>query len=214
MVDFRKAFDLVDHKMLLKKPSVYKCSNLTLSWFNSYLSNRSQIVTVNGIRSEKETVSCGIPQGSVLCPLLFLLFINDLPFTLQEVVSAVDLYADDTSIYDIQTDKTLLQRNLQSALNLLHIWCKENGMFLNTDKTKVMFITTRQKRTTLSDGVLALKYDDINLHLSNNENVLGVYIDENFIWNAHFMHVSKKFSSNLWMSQIKNDLSLEHRLLF
>ena len=70
-------------------------------------------------------------------------------------------------------------------------------MLLNTDKTKVMFITTRQKRATLSEDVLALKYDDINLHLSNNEKVLGVYIDENFIWNAHFMHVSKKVSSNL-----------------
>ena len=122
MVDFRKAFDLVDHKILLKKLSVYKCSNLTLSWFSSNLSNRSQIVTVNGIRSEKETVSCGIPQGSILGPLLFSLFINDLHLTLKEVVSAVDLYADDTTIYDIQRDKTLLQRNLQSALNLLHFF--------------------------------------------------------------------------------------------
>ena len=86
----------------------------------------------------------------------------------------------------------------QSALNLLHIWCKENGTLLNTDKTKVMFITTRQKRATLSEDVSALKYDDINLHLSNNEKVLGVYIDE-----------------NLWLlSQIKNYISLEHILLF
>ena len=178
MVDFRKAFDLGDHKILLKKLNLYKCSNLTLSWFSSYLSNRSQFVIINGIRSEKETVSCGILQGSILGPLLFLLFINDLPLTLKEVVSAVDLYTDDTTIYDIQTDKTLVQRNLQSALNLLHIWCKENGMLLNMDKTKEMFITTRQKRATLSEDVLALKYDGIHLHLSNNEKVLGLYIDE------------------------------------
>ena len=77
-------------------------------------------------------------------------------------------------------------------------------MLLNTDKTKVMFYTIRQKRATLSEGVLCLKYDDKKLHLSNNEIVLGVYIDANFIWNAHFMHVSKKVSSNLWLlSQIK-----------
>ena len=67
-------------------------------------------------------MSCGIPQGSILGPLLVLLFINDLPLTLKEFVSAADLYADGTTIYDIQTDKTLLRRNLQSALNLLHIW--------------------------------------------------------------------------------------------
>ena len=67
------------------------------------------------------------------------------------------LYIDDNTVFYMQTDKTLLQRNLQWALNLLHIWCKENGMHLNTDKTKVMFITTRQKRATLSVDVLALK---------------------------------------------------------
>ena len=115
-------------------------------------------------------MSCGIPPGSILGPLLFLLFINDLPLTLKDVVSAVDLYADDTTIYDIQTDKTLLQKNLQLAFNLLFIWCKENGMLFNTDKTKVMFIITRQKPTIMSEDVLALKYDDINLQLSKNEN--------------------------------------------
>ena len=74
---------------------------------------------------------------------------------------------------------------------------------------------SRQKRVTLSEDVLALKYDVINLHLNNNEKVLAVYMDEKFIWKAHFMHVSKKVSSNLWLlSQIKNYLSLEHRLLF
>ena len=85
IVDFRKAFDLVDYKLLLKKLSVYKCSNLTLSWFSSYLSNRSKTVTINGMSCEKESVSCGIPLGSILGPLLFLLFINDLPLSLKEV---------------------------------------------------------------------------------------------------------------------------------
>ena len=80
---------------------------------------------------------------------------------------------------------------------------------------KQVFITTRQKRATLSEDVLALKYDDINLHLSNNEKVFGVYIDENFNANAHFMYLSKKVSSDLWLlSQIKSYLSLGHRLLF
>ena len=215
MGDFRKAFDMVDHEILLKKLSLYRCNSLTLSWFRCYLSNRSQTVSINGVYSETDTVLCGVPQGSILGPLLFLLFINDLPLTLKNVVSATDLYADDTTIYDVQTDKATLNANLQTALNLLKTWCRENGMLLNTDKTKVMLLTSRQKRTTFTGKVLSLNFNNVELQLSNNEKVLGVYIDENFIWNTHFTYVSKKVSSNLWLlSQIKNYLSLEHRLLF
>ncbi|MCU7801208.1 MAG: reverse transcriptase family protein, partial [gamma proteobacterium symbiont of Lucinoma myriamae] len=215
MVDFRKAFDMVDHKILLKKLSLYKCSDLCLSWFDSYLSNRSQTVSVNGIKSDNEQISCGVPQGSILGPLLFLVFINDLPLTMKNILSATDLYADDTTLYDIQADKTLLEENLQTALHELQNWCKENGMLLNTNKTKVMFLTSRQKRVTLTNNVLKLNYDGIELQLSSNEKVLGVNIDENFIWNTHFMYVSKKVSSHLWLlSQIKNYLPLKHRVLF
>ena len=135
--------------------------------------------------------------------------------TLKNVVSTTDLYADDTTIYDVQTDKATLNANLQTALNLLKTWCRENGMLLNTDKTKVTLSTSRQKRTTFTGKVLSLNFNNIELQLSNNEKVLGVCIDVNFIWNTHFTYVSKKVSSNLWLlSQIKNYLSLEHRLLF
>ena len=134
--------------------------------------------------------------------------------TLKNVVSTTDLYADDTTIYDVQTDKATLNANLQTALNLLKTWCRENGMLLNTDKTKVMLLTSRQKRTTFTGKVLSLNFNNVKLQLSNNEKVLGVYTDENFIWNTHFTYVTKKVSSNLWLlSQIKNYLSLEHRLL-
>ena len=215
MVDFRKAFDMADHEILLKKLSLYRCSSLTLSWFRCYLSNRSQTVSINGVYSETDTVLCCVPQGSILGPLLFLLFINDLPLTLKNVVSATDLYADDKTIYDVQTDKATLNANLQTALNLLKTWCRENSMLLNTDKTKVMLLTSRQKRTTFTGKVLSLNFNNVELQLSNNEKVLGVYIDENFIWNTHFTYVSKKVSSILWLlSQIKNYVSLEHRLLF
>ena len=115
---------------------------------------------------------------------------------------------DDTTIYDVQTDKATLNANLQTALNLLKTWCRENGMLLNTDKTKVMLLTSRQKRTTFTGKVLSLNFNNAELQLSNNEKVLGVYIDENFIWNTHFTYVSKKVSSNLWLlPQIKNYLS-------
>ena len=82
MVDFRKAFDLVDHKLLFNKSGIYRFSTLDLSWFKSYLSNRPQQVIINNSSSNIGDVVCGIPKGSILGPLLILLFINDLPFSL------------------------------------------------------------------------------------------------------------------------------------
>ena len=169
MVDFRKAFDLVDHQILLKKLQSYKCDNSCLSWFRSYLFNRTQRVAINNELSDSSAVNCGVPQGSILGPLLFLLFINDLPLTLHETISWVDLYADDTTIYEQNVYISTPQSNLQKYLNLLHDWCRKNGMVLNTLKTKVMFITRRQKRNNLYESALSLKYNDIGIEILNNK---------------------------------------------
>ncbi|MCU7800226.1 MAG: hypothetical protein KZQ70_08805 [gamma proteobacterium symbiont of Lucinoma myriamae] len=215
MVDFRKAFDLVDHRILLKKLSLYKCNEKCLAWFESYLTNRNQLVSVNGMKSGSESVVCGVPQGSILGPLLFLIFINDLPLALGNSVMSTDLYADDTTLYDVQSDKHVLEKNLQHSLLLLKKWCKENGMLLNTEKTKVMLIASRQKRSSMKDNTLSLKYNDIDLQITSSDKILGVHIDENLKWNAHFQFVAKKVSSYLWLlSQIRSYLSIEHRLLF
>lgn len=214
LVDFRKAFDLVDHKILLNKLKCYKCDENCLAWFESYLTNRTQRVSLNNNLSKSARVACGVPQGSILGPLLFLIFINDLPLALQNSV-VVDLYADDTTFYDFQSDVFQLETNLQHALNLLRIWCQQNGMVLNTDKTKVMLITSRQKRLSLQNPALSLKYSNIDIRMAPVDKILGVYVDENLLWNNHFQHISKKIASYLWLlSKIKSYLSLEHRLMF
>ena len=214
MVDFRKAFDLVDHKILLNKLKCYKCDVNCLSWFESYLSNRTQRVSLNNNLSTPASVKCGVPQGSILGPLLFLIFINDLPLLPQNYV-VVDLFADDTTFYDFQFDITQLETNLQHALNLLRIWCRQNGMVLNTDKTKVMLITSRQKRLSMHNPVLSLTYSDIDIKMTHADKILGVHVDDNLMWNNHFQHVSKKISTYLWLlSKIRFYLSVEHRLMF
>ena len=121
IVDFRKAFDLVDHKILYNKYILYnklkcyKCDKNCLSWFESCLSNRTQCVSLNNKLSTTASVKCGVPPGSILGPLLCLIFINDLPLVLQDYV-VVDLYADDTTFYDLQFDVFQLETNLQHAL--------------------------------------------------------------------------------------------------
>ena len=132
-VDFRKAFDLVDHDILMKKLELYKFNQVSLNWFRSYLSGRKQIVSFKNVVSERETVKCGVPQGSILGPLLFLLFINDLPL---HIKVKTDLHADDATVYEINNSKEEIERKLQLAIKDLARWCKLNGMTINTEKPK------------------------------------------------------------------------------
>ena len=188
---------------------------MSLSWFKSYLSNRSQQVVINNSSSTSDDVVCGVPQGSILGPLLFLLFINDLPLSLKHLPISVDLYADDTTLYGTASDKSSLEANLQNSLDSVHTWCLENGMLINTDKTKLMLIASRQKRNSLIDGELKITFNNIDLKTSTNEKILGVHVDQNFVWNNHFQHVSKKISSHLWLlSQIRTYLTVQHRRMF
>ena len=140
-----------------------------------------------------------------------MIFINDLPLFFGDSIRSVDLYAE----YDIGLDKDTVENNLQLSLNLLKMWCLENGMIINIDKTKLMLISSRQKRKCMKDNKLAIEYDNFDLQLTSCEKVLGVHIDDNLTWTNHFQHVSKKISSYLWLLfQIKSYLSLQHRVLF
>ena len=127
LVDFKKkAFDSVDHKILLQKLKIYNMSDTYVNRFSSYLLNRTQRVSVNNVFSEHRYICCGVPQGSILGPLLFLMFINDLPVYTNDVTT--DLYADDTTLFDINSLKNVIQANLQKALIQLDTRCKRNGM--------------------------------------------------------------------------------------
>ena len=120
LVDFRfKAFDLVDNEIILTKLQSYKCNDSCLYWFESYLYNRTQHVSLNNNLSDAPNIRHGVPQGSILGPLLFLIFINDL--YIQRNSSTIDLYADDTTLYFINRDKLVLERNLQNCLDCLEM---------------------------------------------------------------------------------------------
>ena len=109
----------------------------------------------------------------------------------------------------------LIEQNLQSGLNQLHVWCKNNGMVLNSIKTKVMLITTSQKRQRLPNTSFNLKYMDETLKMISNDKILGVFVDENLTWPDHVKHICKKVSSYIWLlSKIKHFLPQEHRIQF
>ena len=213
LVDFKKAFDLVDHQILLNKLEIYGIKDDALSWFDTYLTNRKQQVSINNCQSDFQQISYGVPQGSILGPLLFLLFINDLPLYTNNVFT--DLYADDTTVYDIQDSMEQIESNLQSALNGLQIWCKSNGMILNSSKTKVMFVTTNQKRKRLNRQNLDLNFQNEPLNMISSDKILGVYVDNNLTWTDHIKYLTKKIASSIWLlSKIKKFLSQDHRVQF
>ena len=213
LVDFKKAFDLVDQKILLNKLEIYGIKDEALLWFDTYLTNRKQQVTINNCKSELKNISCGVPQGSILGPLLFLLFINDLPLYTNNVFT--DLYADDTTLYVIHNSMEQIENDLQTALNNLHIWCKSNGMVLNSAKTKVMLVTTSQRRNRLDCDSLNLKFNNEDLNMISNDKLLGVFVDNNLTWSEHIKHLTKKIASSTWLlSKIKRFLSRDHRVQF
>ena len=109
------------------------------------------------------------------------------------------MYADDTTIFDINVSKEIIERNLQSALNNLNMWCINNGMFLNASKTKVLLVTTPQKRARLENKNILLKYKDVNLQLTTGDKILGIHINENLKWDDPIVFIRKKNSTNLWL---------------
>ena len=141
------AFDVIDHDLLLRKLTLYGLSNDTLHLISSFLSNREQLVCINTIKSDFLPIKYGIPQGSVLGPLLFSLYINDLPLFIKPLC---ELFADDTTIHSSHSNLYNLLLSLQESINNLLQWTELNHMSLNSYKTKYMTITTRQKRQNIS----------------------------------------------------------------
>ena len=133
-IDLKKAFDTVPHDGLLNKLFRYGIQDQPLSWFESYLTDRTQSVSIENHLSSAANISSGVPQGSVLRPLLFIIYINDLPLAVG--LSSVMLYADDTVIFSAASSIDQLQLNLSLDLNVVSNWLTANGLFLNLKKTE------------------------------------------------------------------------------
>ena len=184
----------MDHEILCQKLEHYGVQQRELAWFRSYLCNRKQFCRVNGVSSKTEGIDVGVSQGSCLGPLLFLIYINDLPQAVQN--STVSMYADDTSLCYQVSDINELNEAININLKLLDIWLQGNKLSLNVAKTNSMFVSTKQKHI-----IFKLRNDDLDLKICDNElevipktKYLGVQIDNSLNWKEHIKTVSTKVS--------------------
>ncbi len=192
MTSLYKAFDTVNHELLLSKLSNLGLSASAVSWFQSYLSKRCHVTRVADSYSSPGFPSSGVPQGSVLGPTLLSAFINDLPSILPP--DSTVLFADDTTIYIVSDSLPSIQSSLQLCLDLANLWLQRNGLKINAAKTKSMLIHSSKK---IADGNLTLKIDDRIVEHVRCFRFLGVVVIDTLTWVDHIDMLCKKVSRSL-----------------
>jgi exonuclease III/thymidine kinase len=192
--DLSKAFDCVNHEILIQKLRHYGIADKEILFFKSYLENRQQITEMDSIRSQASAIKRGVPQGSILGPLLFLLYINDLPKIVPNDQTIV-MFADDTSLL-IRDDNSMgILNRVNVVLDQLGKWFGANGLVLNVTKTNTIRFSLRQN--TDADPVIASLREQ-GLQTSGETKFLGVTIDEKLQWSAHIISISKKLCSAIY----------------
>ena len=191
-LDFSKAFDTVDHSILLKKLHNYGIRGIALDWFDNYLKNREQFVTYNSVTSNKLRITCGVPQGSILGPLLFLLYINDLS-TVSDA-SLPFMFADDTTFLYTGNNLNTLTNNVNTELIKIDEWLKCNKLSINIKKTHYIIFSSKNK---IIDDNQQVKINSEPIERVYYTKFLGVFLDSNLNWKKHIEYVSKKISKSI-----------------
>ena len=185
MVDLSKAFDTVSHPILLKKLANYGVRAGELKWFDNYLNERKQRVGIDAVQSAWSDIRRGIPQGSILGPLLFTLYVNDLP---QAVVQGK--IADDTTLYCASDSYKDLSDSLSTDLEEVTKWVERSGLRLNEIKTQMLLLSRKRKSKELENMVIKLKGQEVTQ--SEKVKYFGLWIDEGLTWRDHIEAVRRK----------------------
>jgi len=201
----------------LSKLEAYGVASKELLLFKDYLKERRQSVVIDGVQSEYRLITHGVPQGSVLGPLLFIIFVNDLP---QEVSrSIVDIYADDTTLSTSAPvlDLPVIQQRLQDDINKIADWTSENRMVLNASKTKSLLVTGKRLEKKAPDKDLKISCNDSEIEQVTSQKLLGVKLDSHLNFTEHIDDLCKKVFQRIAVLSNKRKRNLplaEHKLFF
>lgn len=188
-IDLCKAFDMVNHEILLEKLEYYGIRGIPLKLIESYLSNRTQIVKIGGFESDLKPIKLGVPQGSVLGPILFLIYLNDLGNL--KLNGMPTLFADDTVLsYDHSVSLKVLLKFMQEDLNTLSEYLRLNKLSINSGKTNYVIFCSPHFR--YEDLDITLKIDNAPINKVSCVKYLGLYIDEHLKWNVHISKIINK----------------------
>ena len=191
LIDFKKAFDLVNPKLLFVKLLNYGFQNSAVKLMTNYFDKRLQAVKINNVNSAPLLINLGVPQGSILGPLLFLVYINDLPAYLNGISSK--LFADDTTLdfadHNIESVINCFKKGLSPLLDC----CSFNYLYINWDKTNVLFITSR--RLILPEFV---QVENIKIQVVEKFKLLGVTIDSRLTFLDHVSNLTKSINTKLF----------------
>lgn len=192
-LDLKKAFDTVNHDLLLKKLFKYGIRGESYNWFKDYLTDRKQFVSFNYVESCRLTIKCGVPQGSILGPLLFLLYINDLS-NVSEILTPI-IFADDTNLFIKGKPDNQIFDTLNHELTKVKHWLDSNRLSLNIDKTH--YIIFRSNRNKTDFGKYTIFINNHKIHCVEHVKFIGVTIDACLTWSTHIKLTKSKVAKGI-----------------